>query len=382
MKEERPGHSFFSLPPSMTGGFPLDWFDEYEWLARRDRDLERIRLGSLHRESYHHRESDPDHAIALLREGRHLAERLREPWWMLYYDQQHVHALLHFKQDYRDVLELAVRNTLEVRKPVHAAFPRRLMIHGDLVSAYLGIDPLGHALAIQQALDYLHAETPAEGDDRYLLLGTMRQFALERDRLDEAQALSRRSLELAAADPDRGRAQHFLVFCYSGLAEIAWKRGDHLALAEAAQIGGDMAHLVGHQVEVAGFRLWQAFVARVSGDETRASRLHRHAVTRLDRLQMPPDASYRDAECAYHEWAGDFARALDVRERELAAIQERGRFAYECQVLTRRAWLRSRLGVLSGEDLARARRAAGRLRETGRDHALERIERVARGETP
>jgi hypothetical protein len=145
-----------------------DWFDEFELEARRKGDQERTRLGSLHRDAYRFRESDPDRALKLYGEGRRLAGLLREPWWMLYYDQQTVHALLHFKQDYRNVLDLAVANVLEVRKPSYGAFPRRLLIHGDLVSAYLGIDPAGHADSIQQALDYLDRESPAERRGRRL----------------------------------------------------------------------------------------------------------------------------------------------------------------------------------------------------------------------
>src|SRR5205809_5720349 len=110
-----------------------DWFDLFEMDALRRGDVERNRLGRFHRQAYEHRETDPDRALALIAEGRRLAEALREPWWALYYDHHRVHALLHFKQDYRDVLELAVRDTVEARKPQYADFPRRIRIYDDLV---------------------------------------------------------------------------------------------------------------------------------------------------------------------------------------------------------------------------------------------------------
>ena len=358
-----------------------DWFDEYEWHARLAGDADRVRLGELHRISYRYRETDPDQAVAILREGRELAGRLEEPWWALYYDQQRVHALLHFKQDYRDVLDLAVRNTLEARKPAYADFPRRLMVHGDLVSAYLGIDPEGHADAIRQALDHLDGQTPATGDERYLLLGSQRQFALELGQLDEAYHYSLRSLELAAGDRDSGRARHFLVFAYSGLAEIAWRRRDVPALAEAAREGEDLARRVGHQVEMAGFALWKALVRRLRGQEDGASEiLVALAGRQLNRMKMQPDTSYRDAECAYHEVGGSLELALGVRDRELAGLIDRGRFAAECACRIKRAWLLHRLGRGSGEDLDEARRAAGRLRKPG--SPLGQIERIERGEAP
>jgi hypothetical protein len=355
-----------------------NWFDEYEDSARRFGDAQRHRLGLLHRESYRFRESDPDRALALIAEGRRLAESLHEPWWALYYDEQRVHALLHFKQDYRDVLDLAVRNTLEVRKTAYAGFPRRLLIHGDLVSAYLGIDPLGHADAIREALGYLDREAPPDGDERYLVLGSQRQFALDRGAHDEALALSHCSLALAAADSDRGRARHFLVFTWSGLADLAFRLGEPDRLAEAARAGEEVARQVGHQVELAGFQLWQALLARRAGDEESALALYAQASARLARLGMPPDSSYRDAECAFHEEAGDLHRALAVRLAERAAIERRGRLAYECACHLKCCRLLASMGRLTEDDLGSARAAAQQLRDPA--PALAELARLARQE--
>lgn len=355
-----------------------DWFDEYERAAWQAGDGERIHLARFHRLAYRFRESDPDHALELLAEGRRLAERLDEPWWELFYRQYHVHALLHFKADYRDVLDLAVRNTLDLRRPVFATFPRRLMVHGDLISAYLGIDPAGYADVIQQALDYLDAEAPPEGDDRYLLLGAQRQFAMELGRLDLAERYTGRSLELAAADPDIGRARHFLVFTYGEMCAIAARRGDDRTLGQAAEAGEEMARQVGHQVELAGFRLWRALVARRRGAEEAAQRLYRSAAARLRHLRMPPDASYRDAECAFHEAGGELEQALIVRDREREQVRDRGRLAYECDCEVKRCRLLRRLGRLRAVDLAAARAAAGRLRRPA--EVLAAIERLERGD--
>jgi hypothetical protein len=354
-----------------------DWFDEFEWEAHRAGDAERARLGELHRQAYRFRESDPDRALTLYAEGRQLAARLREPWWVLSYDQQRVHALLHFKQDYREVLDLAVRNMLEVRKPAYVNFPRRLLIYGDLISAYLGIDPVGHAAAIRQALEHLDSEAPPEGDERYLLLGSRRQFALDRGDLDEAAACGQRSLALAAEDSDRGRAQHFRVFTYSAMAEVAWKRGDWAGLQEAAATGEEVTLLVGHQVELAGFFLWQALLERRAGREEKALRLYRQADQRIVRLGMPPDSSYRDAECAFHEQAGHLDLALAVRDVELGQLRDRGRFFRETDTHLKRCRLLAQLGRLAAADLEAARSAAGRLRQPA--WAVEELDRLGSG---
>ncbi|MFO0928288.1 MAG: hypothetical protein U0736_14820 [Gemmataceae bacterium] len=91
---------------------------------------------------------------------------------------------------------------------------------------------------------------------------------------------------------------------------------------------------------------------------------------------MPPDASYRDAECAFHEAGGGLERALAVREREREQVRGRGRLAYECECELKRCRLLHRLGRLSAADLAAARTAAGRLRQpAGAQAAIDRLER-------
>jgi hypothetical protein len=354
-----------------------DWFDDFEQNAWHSGDAERHRLGQLHYEAYRHRESDPDCALELLAEGRQLAQRLREPWWALYYEQQRVHALLHFKQDYREVLPLAVRNTLELRKPDCSGFPRPLLVHGDLVAAYLGIDPVGYSGPIGDALAYLDSVTPHLCGERYLLLGNWRQFAVELGRIDEALALGQRSLELAAQDDAAGRAEHFLVFTWSGLAEVAFRLGDWGLLDEAVECGEELARHVGHQVELAGFQLWRALAERRGGSEDHARGLHRQAVARLSRLKMPPDPSYRDTECAFHEAAGDLEQALTARDNELHSIQGRGRLAYEARCHLKRCDLLARLGRLGEADLEAARRAAQALRTPAA--LLADLERLGHG---
>jgi hypothetical protein len=357
-----------------------DWFDEFELEARRGGDFQRTRLGELHREAYRFRESDPDRALILYGEGRRLATTLREPWWVLYYDQQAVHALLHFKQDYRKVLDQAIANVLEVRKPSFVSFPRRLLIHGDLVSAYLGIDPVGHGEAIREALDYLDRETPTEGDERYLVLGSQRQFAIDMEAFEEADHFTRQTLELAAADTERRRADHFLVFAYSAMAEVACKRGDYVDLEEAIDFGEDMARKVGHQVELSGFQMWRSLLLRRSGHEERAGALYRQASQRIARMGMPADSAYRDAESAFHVMAGRLDLALAVRDAELVGLRDRGRVFLESAAHVKRCELLRRLGRLTAADLETARQVARHLREPSA--ALEALDHVERGEGP
>lgn len=353
-----------------------DWFLDYEYDAWQQNDRERQQLAGYHHRAYELRETNPDRALDLIAQGAALARERQESWWQLFYDHYRVHALLHFKQDYRDVLDLAVRNTLEVRKPGFADFPRRLLIHHDLISAYSGIDPEGYAQPIREALDWLDAETPPTGEDRYMLLGGKREFALELNDLATAEEMVQESLRVADMETERTLAQHFSVFTYSAQADLAWRRKDFVTLAEAARCGEELARLVGHKVELAEFLMWQGFLARKAGDEQQASRLQRQASQQLARVQMPPLASYFNALCAYHELAGQLDQAIQARQQELETLRDRGRHVREARCRLEICKLLAKQGTtLDGEEGA-ARTAFHQLRHP--EPYLEELESIKR----
>jgi hypothetical protein len=341
-----------------------DWFHEFEQDAWERNDRDRQRLVRAYHEGYQLREKDPDQAFLIFSEARQLAQRLDEPWMVLFYDEWRVTALLHFKRDYRNVLDLAVQAALEVRKPQYAAYGGRFGVFDNLIAAYLGIDPGGYADAVGQAMDYLDGELPREPDShRYLLLARRRIFCLELDRFDEALEWAMKELALADGDHDRGRAEHFQVFVYCALCQIAHARGDWDNLADWSETGDAVTRRVGHQVELAELLTWRAAVARQRGDEDRAMRLARSALARQRAQRMPPSRGFYEGLCAYHELGGDLPGQLAVRDRELRDVSGWGRFLTETRCRINRCRLLARMGELLTEDLDAAAIAAGNLRD-------------------
>src|SRR4051812_19663933 len=116
----------------------------WNWIAdctrawQQQDDRERLPLSFLFDEGYQCRETNPAQTLALFSEGRRLAEQLGEPWWQLFYDCARVVARLHFLRDFRDVLGLAVKCTVEVRKPAFAHYPGNFEVFDNLIAAYLG----------------------------------------------------------------------------------------------------------------------------------------------------------------------------------------------------------------------------------------------------
>ncbi len=353
-----------------------EWVTTFVQRARADNDVERLRMLRFETEGYALRETDPDRALALFEEGRRRATALNEPWWAMYYDHSRTAALIHFRRDYSNVLELAVRAALEVRKPLFDQFPLRPSVFDDLIAAYLGIDPVGYAEEIRQAVASVEA-TLEEGPSgsRYLLSARRRRLAMELGQLDEAWSVTENELAMADADPDKTRARHFSVFVYDSRCEIGHIRGDWAALDLAAAAGEEVARQVGHQLELSEILLWQALSARRSGDEEKARRLYRTAAAKLGRLKMPPKQGGYDALAAYHETAGDLSAALSVRDQELRTVLGKGRLAYETRCRIIRCGLLARLGRPLDAELKAGREAAARLRNPGPQ--LEKLERIA-----
>ncbi|HZT80363.1 MAG TPA: hypothetical protein VFA26_09080 [Gemmataceae bacterium] len=357
-----------------------EWVHEFRREAQARGDRDRVWLADLHGAAYRFRETDPDVVLRMFREGRQLAEKLGEPWWSLFYAHWHVVALLHFKYDYRNVLDLAVRNALEARKPLYEGFPERVHIYDDLVSAYIGIDPDGYAEQITEALRSLEQQVEAGASARYTVEGGWREFALERDRWEEARESALRTLALADGDPRRHTADHYASFAYAGLCEVAFHARDWDRLREYAEAGEEVVRRVGHQVELSEFILWQALLARREGNEPKAMRLCRQAVLKVSRIQMPIARPYYDGLCAFHELGGRPDRALPARERELQPVAGMGRFNYESRCRLKRCELLARLGRPFDEELAAARTVAARLKHP--EKYLEPLDRLARGEIP
>jgi hypothetical protein len=353
-----------------------DWFCQFEAQARAVGDEQRLRLVQLVYEADLHREINPDRMLGLIEEGRSLARRLAEPWWALFYDDRRAGALMKYKGDAVSGLELAVRNALEARKPAYERFPWRFRIFDHLVVAYLNTDPAGYARQIREALDWLAQDVPPDGSPKYLLLARRRWLASELGDADEAEALAKQALAMAAGDADQITARSHAVFCYSHLCEIARGRGDWENLHDLAIVGEELARQVGHQLELAEFQMWQALVALREGRPEQARRRWRQATRRLARLGMPADHIYFDALCAYHEQGGELELALQARAKELELLVGKGRFAAELRCRFERLRLLARLGREAASELAEARAVARRLRRP--EEALARLGEIGK----
>lgn len=356
-----------------------DWIVAFNEEAEANGDRERLRLLQIYDNASKFAKTDPDVMLGLLAEGRALAEQLEEPWWVLFFDHWRLQALLHFKYDYRDVMDIAVQATLEARKPQYAQLPQRVCLHEDLIYAYVGTDAEGHADRIGQALDYMQQHVGPDLDCRFCVQGCWAQFALQRGRLDEAQAAALKMLAMTDAERSRSTADHYALDAFADLCAVAFERGDWGALEEWARAGEETARRRDKPLELAKFLAWRALLERRGGNEDTARRLFRAATSRAARLKAVPGESYYDALCAYHEQGGEPGAALTARDQELKGIAGKGRLTHEARCRLKRCRLLAQMGLPLEDDLRAARAAAAKLRHP--EKFLEEIERLAGGKS-
>jgi hypothetical protein len=341
-----------------------EWVAEYEREAQARGDRERVRLARIHNDAYSFRQVEPDSMLALLEEGRQMARVLREPWWELFFDHWIVETFIYYKDDYRQVIDKAVRCTLELRKPGCEDHPLRFAIFCNLVAAYLCVDPRGYADSIHEALAYLRTEVPPRGGERFLLQARRHWFAFELGRYDEARVLALEELAMADVEPDRHLARHHEIDTWKALCNIAFRQRDFDSLRSQALIGEERARSTSeYRAELALFLLWQAFLARRDRQEERARRLFRQAVQRMSALGKMPDGSWYDAMASYHETGGEHEQAWAAREREVQECLGKGQLAYEAECRLKRCRLLRLMGRPLDGEVEAAREATTRLRD-------------------
>ena len=343
------------------------WVDEYHRQVYEAQDLERLHLIELFYAANRAEEVDPNWQLSLLDEGLVLARQLNEPWWELCFTHLHLLTLMADKGEYNQALAKAVQATVAARKPAMSDCPQRICVHEDLIRAYMGIDPLGYATQIEQALQYMEAEIHPKVECYHCLLGKRAQFELKKGNLEKALAveLGRMARLEDRAEEDK---DDYRVNVYLGLCAIVFKMQDWPKLAEYARLGMKAIERsywswTAHRFIYAA---WQACAAAHQEQPIPAKRYARQALTQAERWPGKPPTDYYDALCGYHSALGQPAQALALRQQQLNELVNTGQLATECQCRLEICRLLVQLGEPVTQAIADTRAAALRLKHPER----------------
>lgn len=273
-------------------------------------------------------DDDPDYAISMLQEVKQMARSLGHDWWVQMATHWELQTLLHYKQDYSSVIDIAAQATVEVRKPQYTEFPQRVCLHEDLITAYFGRDPIGYRDMIQNAIDYMQSQVKP-GIECYLCLQGLRvDFLLALEKYDEAKQIGLHFLEASQGE------DHHLGSAYELLCQIAYARKEWKELENWALLGelvAKRAKSSSSPARVAEMIMWRAFYERRSGNEDLAWTLYKRAATTASNYPPGVYDGYYEAATAFFEVSGQLEDALKVRERHLEKIAKESRYYAEAR---------------------------------------------------
>lgn len=355
-----------------------EWREFYERVDawQRAGDAERLALVDLYYEACRDRETEPARQFDLLTQARNEAQRLHEPWWILFFEAQRLSTLTADLHDFARALPLAMELMVRFSGPEGQAHPQRVIVLINVLYVYLQVDPLGYRNELERGFAELDGLIgPGPTVNRFVLDYRRTEYLCDTERWDEARNLAHQSLAMAdrSGDPDlqiwHGAWALFL------LCEICHALG---RLDEVAAHAADMEERSakrGHLMRTrASALLWLAVTQRSKGDERAASRSFHRGMRYLK------DLDAREEVCAepiarYYEIGGELKEAVSVRDRELTAIARKGMLHRACRVQIERCRLLSRAGALTPADVAKVRESAAQLRVP--EWYLERLARIA-----
>jgi len=333
------------------------WIRDYAGDAMKRRDGPRVELVQRVWDALQQTRSRPDEAIESFHQARDLAATMDEPWWVLFCDHWTLQTLLFRKRDFVQSLPLARAAVDQAREPVFAQFPQRLCLQEDLISALQGIDPVGHAPRIAEALAAMEAEIGPDSACFHCLLGLRTEHLRDAGRLAEARDHALMASKKAALASD----YHHVAGAYANLCQIAFLQGDWPRLRQWSAAGEMFDGRRTDEGCIGELRMWQAAALRQAGDDAGAFRQCRIARARVRAPGIVPSAGFFDAWSAFYEVTGDFKRALRVRNRERALLAGGGQTWLECQCHLKRLRLRGALDQPFDDEAAEVRHLAALL---------------------
>lgn len=343
------------------------WVDNYHHQAYDAQDAERLRLVELFYAANRAEDVDPHWQLSLLDEGIALSRQMAEPWWELCFIHLRLLTLMADKGEYSQALEEAVQATVAARKPAMRDCPQRVCVHEDLIRAYMGIDPIGYAPQIEQALAYMEQEVSPNVECYHCLLGKRAQFELRKGNAEKALNVEMNRLARLDGRNDEDKSD-YRVNVYLGLCGIAFKLQDWPKLAEYAHLGMQAIERsywswTAHRFIYAA---WQACAAASLDQMPQARRFARQARLQVERWPGKPPLDYYDALTTYFQKVGDLENALTLRHKQLTELVNTGQWATECHCRLEICRLLFQLGQPTLEAIAATRAAAQKLKNPER----------------
>lgn len=275
------------------------------------------------------RKINPELAVKQMSKARDAGKEAGNDKFVLYANHWILQTLIGTIRNYIGTLDLAIETAVEARKPQYQQMQEHICAYQDLILTYLGIDPLGNAKQIEEAIQYMSAEITSDIQCRFCLQGLRCEFEIISGRLEQAEIASEQYISIAEK-MGWGR-NHHQAFAYMYLCEIAFINNDWKVLQGYATVGLEKAIARDSIAEKIFFVACQALASRKMGDDVRAREFYYQAISLAKDTDVTMHHQYFEVLCAYHEMVGDFQDALKLVEYELSFLTIRGQLYTEAR---------------------------------------------------
>ncbi len=335
--------------------------DLWEWVWRSvDEDEGRRDWYFAWRRAMDLDETDPAGAVALIEAVIARAANANDLRWKLFLEHWKLQILLNKSRDFGAALSCAARATVEVRQSQFDAFPQRICLHEDLITAYQGLDPQGYAPLIQNALDYMESEIAPGQECQACHRGLCAEFYRSLRHPKSMEAALDYLAFADARDDDFHRAQAYLQACYTlsvlEVQDAREKLSDFSSLGHEAVLKSDYSEGL-HEI-----LMWRALAARWNQD-LEAPRALRLALDSRSRYGAAVRPGYYCAGVLWHEADGNLEKALQMLDEELQEIEGRSEFWREATRRLKKCELLREMGFSWKNEAGKVREIAKKLKD-------------------
>jgi len=350
------------------------WFNEFGRQARIANDQERLRLYKIDDNAFEHREKNPQHALALRREGVALAERLHEPCMALFYEYRVVEVLIFHLARYEEGLELATRIVAKASQEAYLTCPARARVFITLISAYFETDALSYTDEITAMIETMENNIPLDDDTHRRLFAYRAKLAMELHEYEKAMEEALKYLEISASSAFRS------THAYGILGHLAYLQNNDRQALDYTYLMQETALRASQQASLAHSYGWQALLLFLQGESQEAQRLFMLAVAEANTLSLPKELNLLYGKCRYYDARGEYEKSLFLWDEQVQLMNpktlQRQTYFY---TFLRRCFVLRQMGRLTEADIEQTRQAAHRMRKP--DRYLAQIEELHDGKT-
>ncbi|HEX9996317.1 MAG TPA: hypothetical protein VGB45_04175, partial [Abditibacterium sp.] len=307
-------------------------------------------------------EDDPLGAIALLDATIARARNSGDAWWPLFLEHWKLQILLNKARDFEAALDCAARATVEARQPKFGAFPQRICLHEDLITAYQGLDPVGFAPLIQGALDYMEREIAPGVECAACHRGLCAEFMRSTSQTGAVDSAWQYLAFADARDEDFHRAQAYLQLCFS-LATLETETARQ-RMSELANLGYEFVQKAKYSEGLHEILMWQALGAQWSCDAN-SKRAFLRAIESRKRYGAAARPGYFYAGTLFYEALGDWEGALKWIDEELLEIEGKGEWWRETTRRAKKCEILRQMGLDFSIEAQKVRELAAKLKSPG-----------------